>query len=110
MSQPAVGPAGPDIGIDEQTARRAAYEILVSELNRARQGGETERFDALLDRLIHTDNDPGDTKRRNRMDWLRVGVAVLLVMSLLAAVIYAISGVAKNGEATATYVSLISGL
>jgi hypothetical protein len=103
------GGPGPTRNSPEQDAQRAAYELLVGEMQKARTEGNAERFDELMRRLLNDRDGPG-VERQARMDRMRVYVALILIFALLIAVIWAISGVAANGQSTAQYVSLISGL
>ena len=90
-------------------AAKIALDLLYDEAKKASVGNDSDRFDALINKILNErDTSTGDPSREIRLNRTRVWVSFIMIIGLFVIVALVIFSKVQNG-ATA-YVSLMSGL
>jgi hypothetical protein len=90
-------------------AAKIALDLLYNEAKKASVGNDSDRFDALINKILNErDTSTGDPSREIRLNRTRVWVSFIMIIGLFVIVALVIFSKVQNG-ATA-YVSLMSGL
>ena len=85
-----------------------AKDLIVKEIAKASEGNDRERWNELLKQLTELESGKDIADQHEKlMDKSRLFVAAVLILGLIASVFFAMK---QNPQATAQYLSLVSGL